>query len=338
MNRENKRIIFRAEETLFFGCRMLTRRTTVTLVCFLGICFLGTGLSFGGIAQTAETPAPLPEKGKIGKGIPEESVITVKAEDIEHAVIKQEEVKLQVHKAIDEIKSLVASLEQEAQAMIISRDRLIQEKMAYQGRKGNQKYLEVLDKEIEAIQEKTDLDNELIETYEDRITVLEDQSKVYADQVVLLTSIFMLDEIISTTPSHAAPEILKEMDLVQNNITEIQDGLKEKSSVVSFFTRRLKEVAEKALVDSEKLDRDLKSETESRGNSEPEKIFLEKQKHIVKLKKAGNEQRITLFQTRLETSKIRYDAGLQAWKNAEIHVAFLTEKVRLLETKQKEGK
>jgi len=59
---------------------------------------------------------------------------------------------------------------------------------------------------------------------------------------------------------------------------------------------------------------------------------------IFKWKRAVNEQRVTLFKTRLETSKIRYSVGLQTWKNAELHAAFLAEKARRFEEKQKEGK
>lgn len=321
---------------MFFRYRMLDRRNIFTLVHYLSICFLCTGLCFHVKAQTIETPAPLSEKGKIGKGTPEGSVITVKAEDIEHAVIREEEVKAQVGKAIDEIKSFMVSLEQEVKSITTSRDRLQQEKNDYQGRNVNQKYLELLEREIEAIKEKIDRDNELTETYEDRISVLQDQAKVYSDQVVLLMSIFMLDDIISVTPYDAAPAILKEIDIAQEKIAEIQEGIKEKSSVVSFFTNRLEEIVDKAFADNQNLVKNLKSEKEGMGKDKLTKKFQEKFDSILKWKKTGNEQRITIFTTRLETAKIRYDVGLQAWKNAEIHTASLAEKVRLLEEKQKE--
>ncbi|MCF6153579.1 MAG: hypothetical protein E3K38_15100 [Candidatus Kuenenia stuttgartiensis] len=314
------------------------KRNTFALVHYLSICFLWTGLCFHGNAQTIETPPPLSEEGKIGKGKPDESVITVKAEDIEHARKKGEEVKAYVGKAIDEIKSFIRSLEQDAKAMALYRDRLRQEKKYYQNKEVNQKFLELLDREIEVVKEKIDIDNEQIETYEDRIAVLHDQTKVYSDLVVLLTLIAKLEEEISTTPYDTTPMIQKEVDIAKNYIAEIQDGIKEKESVVSFFTNRLKEIRDKTFVDEQNLAQDLKSVKEGIGNDELSGKLQEKIESILLLKKAVNEQWVTIFKTRLETSRIRYDIALQAWKNAELNAAFLAEKARHLEEKQKEGK
>lgn len=321
---------------MFFWYRVLDRGNTLTLFHYLSICFLCTGLCFQVNAQTMKTPVPFTEKGKNGKGWREESVITVKAEDIEHAVIKEEEVKEQVGKAIDEIKSFMVNLEQEEKVLALSHDRLQREKNDYQGRKGNPKYLELLEKDIEAMKEKRDIDNELIETYNDRISALHDQAKVYSDQVVHLMSIFLLGDIIAITPHDAIPEILKEIDFAREKITEIQEDVKEKSSVVSFFTNRLKEIVDKAFIDDQKLVKDFKSEKEGMREDEFTKKAQVKFDSIIKWKQAVNGQRITIFKTRLGTSKIRYDVGLQTWKNAEIHTAFLAEKVRCLEERQKE--
>ena len=316
--------------------RMFSKENSFTLVAYTFICFLWTGLCFHLYAQTVETPTPLSEKGKIGKVKLDETGITVKAEDIEQARINEEEVKANVGKSIDEIKSFIISLEQDAKAMGIYRDRLQQDKKDYQNRDANPKSSELLGIEIEVIKEKIDIDNEQIETYEDRITVLHDQSKVYSDQVVLLKSILKLEDAISMTLYDAAPTIRKEVDIAKSCIVAIQDGIKEKASVVSFFTNRLKEIRDKVFVDEQNLAKNLKSVKEGIEDDELTKKLQEKIDSILVWKKAVNGQQISIFKMRLETSKIRYDVALQAWKNAEINVAFLAEKVRRLEEKQKD--
>lgn len=316
--------------------RMPKKSITFWFVRYLSACFLWMGLCIHLYAQTVTTPTPLSEKGKTVKVKFSETGITVKAEDIERVTSKEDEVKAHVGKSINEIKSFIVSLEQDVRAMILYRDRLRQGKKDYQGKQANQKYLELMGIEIKAVEEKIDIDNELIETYEDRITVLQDHQKVYSDQVVLLKSIFMLDDAVSVTPYDAAPVIWEDIDVVTSNIIEIQDGIKEKAAVVSFFTNRLKEIIDKAFVDEQNLAKSLKTAIEGSGNGEFTKKLQEKVESVLQWKKAVNEQRIAIFKTRLETSTIRYDTGLQVWKNAEINLSFLEEKLRRLEEKQKQ--
>lgn len=323
---------------MFLKFGTINKRIPLVLLHYLSICFLWTCLCLHLYAHAAGTPDPLSEKEKTGKVNLDESGITVKAEDIEQARTTEEEVKANVNKAIGEIKSLIVSLEQDATAMTIYRDKLRQEKKDYQGRNINPKFLELLDREIAVVKEKIDIDNEQAETYEDRITVLQDRSKVYSDQVVLLKSIVKLEDAITMTPYDTAPMIRQEIDIAQNRIVEIQDGIKEKASVVSFFTDRLKEIRDKAFVDEQNLATSLKSVKEGIRDDELTKKSQEKIDSILLWEKAVNEQRITIFKTRLETSKIRYDVGLQVWKNTEINAAFLEEKLRRLEEKHKEGK
>ncbi len=320
---------------MFLKYRTFNKRNTFALGRYLSICFLWTTLCFHLYAQTVETQTPFFEMGKFGKSKLEKTGITVKAEDIEWAKTTEEEVKTNVNKSFEEIKSIIVSLEQDAKAMGIYRDRLQQDRKDYQSKEANQKFLELLGIEIEIVKEKIDIDNELIETYEDRITVLHNQSKVYANQVVLLTSIFKLEDAISTTPYDATPTIRKEIDITKSKIIEMQDGIKEKASVVSFFTNRLKEIRDKAFIDEQNLAKRLKSVKEGIGDDELTKKLQEKIDSILLWKKAVNEHRISIFKTRLETSEIRYAVGLQVWKNAGINAAFLEEKLRRLEEKQK---
>lgn len=311
---------------MFFKYRMHIKRNTFVVVSSLCIGFFYTNFCFYGDAQTLETPSF------------QEAIIRVKAEDIDSAVIKEKEMKAEADKAVDETKSFLKDLAQEAQTITISRERLKQEKKELQKRTGNQTYSELLDREIDAMKEKITIDNEQIEAYEDMIAVLQDQSKAYSDQITYLLLIFTLDDEIAVTPYHTISLIQKEIDTAKDQIVEIQDGVKEKALVVSFFTNRLKEITEQAFVDNDNLAKDLKSEREGTGDNEQRKILQDKMESILKWKRAVNEQRITLFKTRLETSKIRYSVGLQTWKNAELHAAFLAEKARRFEEKQKEGK
>jgi len=246
---------------MFFKYRMHIKRNTFVVVSSLCIGFLYTGFCFHVNAQTIETPSF------------KEAIIRVKAEDIESAVIKEEEIKAEAGKAIDEIKSFIGSLEQEAKTITFSRERLKQEKKDFQRQTGRQKYSELFDKEIGTMKEKIDIDNEQIETYEDMITVLHDQSKVYSDQLMHLMSIFTLDDGVPITPYHTVSQIQKEIDAAKDRIVEIQDDVKEKALVVSFFTNRLKEIIEQAFVDNDNLAKDLKSEREGTGEMNREKYY-----------------------------------------------------------------
>lgn len=319
---------------MFLKYSMLKKNISFTFVHYLCICFSWICLCLQLYAQTAV----IPEKEKTGKITFDETGIMVKVEDIEQARINEEEVKAHVGRSIEEIKSLIVNLEQDAKTTGIYLDKLRQEKKDCQGRDVNPKFLELLDREIEVVKEKIDIDHEQIETYEDRLTVLHDQLKVYSDLVVLLESIVKLEDAISTIPYDEAPVIRKDADIAKNYSIEIQDGIKEKESVVSFFTKRVKEIKDKARVDEQNLAKYLKSMKEGTGDEELAGKLQEKIDRILQWKKAVNEQRVTIFQTRLETSRIRYDIGLQAWKNAELNAAFLAEKARRLEERQKEGR
>jgi hypothetical protein len=317
---------------VFLKCSTLRKSISFAFAPYFSICFSWLCLCPHGYTQTTG----ISEERKADKIKFDETDIPVKAEDIEQARINEEEIKTRVSKSIEEIKSLIAHLEQDAKTTGIYLDKLRQEKKDYQGRDVNPKFLELLDREIEVVKEKIDIDHEQIETYEDRITVLHDQLKVYAGLVVLLESIIKLEDSISTIPYDEAPAIRKEADVAKSYIIEIQDSIKEKEAVVSFFTNRVNEIKDKARIDEQNLARYLKSMKEGIGDEKPAGKLQEKIDSILRWKKTVNEQRITIFQTRLETSRIRYDVGLQAWKNAELNAAFLAEKARRLEERQKE--
>ncbi len=319
---------------MFFTYPTLKKSISFAPVHYLIICFLWIYLCLPVYAQTAV----IPEKEKTGKIQFDETGITVKAEDVERAQINEEEVKAGVGKSIQEIRAFIRGLEDDVKAMNNYRDRLLQEKKGYQESGESHAFVELLEREIEGVKEKIDRDNEQIETYEDRITVLQNQLKVNADLVALLTRIGALEDEILMTPDDAAPMIRKETDSAKDYIAEIQESIKEKEAVVSFFTSRLKEIRDKTRNDEQNLAKELISVKEGRRNDELSRKLQEKIDSIVLLKKAVSEQWVTIFKTRLETSKIRYDIGLQAWKNAELNAAFLAEKARRLDERLKERK
>lgn len=260
--------------------------------------------------------------------------VTVKPEDIEKAKIKEEEIKLTVAKSIDAIRSFISDLERDAKAMETHRDKLLQERNNYLSLGANSKYLEVLDKELAVVKEKIDIDNEQIETYKDRIEVLQDQSKAYDEVVILLKSILRLEET-RLTSTEQVPLVKKEADIAKSYIAAVHAGIKEKESVISFFKGRLEEIKIKVSEDEKALAKYLESLKTEIGDTELATTVQKKIDSILLWEKAIGDQWITLFETRLGTSKIRYDKALLELKCAEFNTAFLIEKGKRLEEKLK---
>jgi len=315
---------------MFLKYTMLKKRNIFTFVPFsekgfalyLSIFFLWMGLCIDARAQTIEKKDVEINLSGIG--------ITVTTEDIKKARLKEEEVKTNVAKSMDEINSYISSLERDVKAMDAYLERLRQEKMDYLGKEVSQKLLELLDKELAIVKEKIDIDNEQIETYKDRIEVLRDQSKAYDEIVVLLKSILRLEETLLTSHEQV-PIVRKETDIAKSYITAVQASIKEKESVISFFTNRLEEIKAKVSEDESNLAKYLESLKTEIEDTELVNTIQEKIDSILQWKKAIGAQWITIFETRLGTSRIRYDKAQQELKNAEFNAAFLAEKAKRLE-------
>ena len=315
---------------MFLKYTMLKKRNVFTripfskngLVLYLSICFFWLGLCVDVRAQTIEKKGVEINLSGIG--------ITVTTEDIKKARIKEEEVKINVAKSMDEINSSISNLERDRKAMDAYLERLQQEKIDYLGKEVSQKSLELLDKELAIVKEKIDIDNEQIEAYKDLIEVLHDQSKAYDEIVILLKSILGLEETLLTSHEQV-PIVRKETDIAKSYITAVQAGIKEKESVISFFTNRLEEIKAKVYEDESNLAKYLESLKTEIEDTELVNTIQEKIDSILLWKKAIGAQWITLFETRLGTSRIRYDKALQELKNAEFNAAFLAEKATRLE-------
>ena len=315
---------------MFLKSGTLKKRNTFILAPFLqkglarylSICFLCMGLF-------CNTQAQAMEKRDIEIKLSEMGV-TVTTEDIRKARIKDEEVKTNVAKSMEEINSSIAKAERDVKAMDAYLERLQQEKMDYVGKEVSKKVIELLDKELAIVKEKIDIDNEQIETYKDRIEVLHDQSKAYDEIVVLLKSILRLEETLLTSHEQV-PIVKKEADIAKSYITAVQASIKEKESVISFFANRLEEIKAKVSEDERNLAKYLESLKTEIGDNELVNTIQERIGNILLWKKAIGAQWITIFETRLGTSRIRYDKAQLELKNAEFNTAFLAEKATRLE-------
>ena len=67
--------------------------------------------------------------------------------------------------------------------------------------------------ELGIVKQKADVDNEQILAYKDQIAALQNQSKVYADRVILLSSVIKLAETLAVTSSDQAATTRKEADI-----------------------------------------------------------------------------------------------------------------------------
>ncbi len=303
------------------------KRDFFLLLRYLGICFLWMGICFNVQAQTLEKKAEevkLTEKGTL-----------IKPEDVGNARIKAEEVKTNSEKLIHEIESFIQTLERDAETTAIYLEKLQQEKKNYQDRGANPKFLELLDKELSITREKINVDREQIETYKDRIAAVQNRSKVYNDSVALLESAMKLNETLDSVPLDQVSHIRKEADVAKGYITTAQASLKEKETLVSFFTQELEDVKVRTSGKEQDLIKyleSLKAEIKEAG------LITDVQERInsvILWRKAVNAQWVTIFQTRLETAKTRHDLALQTLKNAEFNVMLLTEKASRLEERLK---
>ena len=171
-----------------------------------------------------------------------ETGIAVKTEDIETARIKAEELKTTQGKSVSEIELVISNLENDAETTAIYLDELQRGRDLFQAKETNPKFLELLDKELKIVKQKIDVDNEQIQAYKDQIAALQNQSKVYADRVILLSSIAKLTETLAVTSSEQAATARKEADIAKGYVTAVQANLKEKETLISHFTRELEDV------------------------------------------------------------------------------------------------
>lgn len=308
--------------------RTFYKRNTFVLLRHLGICFIWICLCANVQSQSLEKKADEVKLAETG--------ITVKAEDIETARIKAEELKTTQGKSINEIERVISNLENDAETTTIYLEELQQAKNLYQTKETNPKFLELLDKELKIVKQKIDVDNEQIQAYKDRIAALQNQSKVYADRLTLLSSVIKLAETLAVTSSDQAATTRKEADIAKGFVTAVQANLKEKETQVSHFTGELEDVKTRLSAKEQDLARSLELVKAEIKDEKLLKTALEKVSTVLMWQKAVNAQWITIFTIRLETAGIRHDEASLALKNAELNSALLAEKASRLEEKTRE--
>jgi len=264
-----------------------------------------------------------------------ETGIAVKTEDIETARIKAEELKTTQGKSVSEIELVISNLENDAETTAIYLDELQRGRDIFQAKETNPKFSELLDKELKIVKQKIDVDNEQIQAYKDQIAALQNQSKVYADRVILLSSIAKLTETLAVTPSEQAATARKEADIAKGYVTAVQANLKEKETLISHFTRELEDVKARLSAKEQDIARNLELIKAEIKDDKLIQTALEKVNNAFVWQKAVNAQWIAIFTLRLETARIRHDEAVQALKNAEFNAVFLDEKARRLEEKRK---
>ena len=312
----------------------LKKGAIFTPLLYLIMCALYANICINVHAQTVNVPTPFPEKGKqeeikLGGGL------IVKTEDSETARIKAEELKTTQGKSINEIELVISNLENDAETTTIYLEGLQRYKKVFQTEETNPKFLELLDKELKVVKQKIDVDNEQIQAYKDQIAAIQNQSKVYADRVILLSSVIKLAETLAVTSSDQAATTRKEADIAKGYVTAVQANLKENETLVSHFIRDLEDIKTRLSAREQDLARNLELIKAEIKDDKLIKTALEKVNNALVWQKAVNAQWITIFTVRLETARIRHNESVQALKNAEFNSAFLAEKARRLEERIK---
>src|SRR3972149_8801274 len=312
---------------MFLKYRTFYKRNTFALLRNLSICFMWICLCATVQALSLEKKADEVKLAETG--------ITVTPEDVENARIKADELKPTQGKSLNEIELVISNLENDAETTTIYLEGLQRNKKVFQTDETNPKFLELLDKELKVVKQKIDVDNEQIQAYKDQIAALQNQSKVYADRVILLSSVIKLAETLAVTSSEQAATTRKEADVAKGYVTAVQANLKEKETQVSHFTRELEDVKTRLSAKEQDLAKNLELIKAEIKDDKLLKTAQEKVSNALMWQKAVNAQWITIFTIRLETAGIRHDEAAQALKNAELNSAFLAEKARRLEERIK---
>ncbi|MCF6159541.1 MAG: mechanosensitive ion channel [wastewater metagenome] len=257
--------------------------------------------------------------------------IKVQPKDVEEARAKAEEIKAYVDKSLHELESFISNLQKDIDATNGYLENLHQDKKSYQTGESDPKFLELLNIELSTIKGKIDVNNELIKAYKDQTSALQDQLKSYTDHVESLESLLQLSQMVAALSLDQIPILKQEADVTRSYITTAYVTLKERDTIVSFFTQELKDVKER--VSDREQDFSEYLETLRIGISVDEHLDIvqEKVDNTLLWKKTIGAQWVTIFTTRLETAKIRYDQARQALKNTELQAAFINEKISYLE-------
>lgn len=288
---------------------LLIRGKILTILLSLSIVLLGVTMPL--CAQPSGT----------GTGI------TIKPEDVALAQKMAGEIKAGIDKSICDINLSLSELQGNTGALTALFDGLKKDKERFEQEHQHPALIEMLEKELKVVEQNVNVNAELIAVYKDAVSAHQSLAKVYDDRVSLLKSGITLSENVAELPAAMISTMKKEADVAKDYISLSQINMKDKEALVSFFTQELEDVKERLSGRVEEVARSLELLVkEVAGNDELVSRMSEKAKDVLFRQKAVNDQWVTVFKIRLETTKVRYDKAVLSLKNAELNADLLMEK------------
>ncbi len=258
--------------------------------------------------------------------------ITIKLEDVALARKMAGEMKAGIDKSIREINRSLSELQGNTGTLTALAEGLKKDKARFEQEQQHHSFIEMLEKELAVIDQNCNVNTELAAIYKDAVNAHQGLAKVYDERVSLLKSGITLYENVAEMPAAQISTMKKEVDVANDYISLSQINMKDKEVLVSFFTQELEDVKERLADRVEDVARSLELLVkEAAGNDELASRMRGKAKDVLSRQKAVNDQWVTVFKTRLATTKVRYDKAVLSLKNAEINAALLTEKCHRLQ-------
>ncbi|MBI5309229.1 MAG: hypothetical protein HZB37_13100, partial [Planctomycetes bacterium] len=299
---------------------LLSRGNILTRLLFFSICLLGVNTPL--YAQPAGVV--MTEGAATG--------ITIKSEDVELAQKMADEIKAGIDKSIRDINFSIGELQDNTGTITALFEGLKKDKERFEQEHQHPAFIEMLEKELKVIEQNVNVNSELIAVYKDSVSAHQGLAKVCDDRVSLLKSGITLSENVAEMPAAQISTIKKEADVAKDYISLSQINMKDKEALVLFFTQELEDIKERLAGRMEDIARNLELLVkEAAGNDELVRRMREKAKDVLSWQKAADGQWITVFKTRLETTKVRYDKAVQSLENAELNANLLKEKFHRLQ-------
>ncbi|MEK7733286.1 MAG: hypothetical protein AAB318_03655, partial [Planctomycetota bacterium] len=299
---------------------LLCREKILTVLFSLSICLLGANMPL--CAQPSGTVMT----AGAGTGI------TIKSEDVALARKMADEIKAGIDKSIREINRSLSELQGNTGTLTALFEGLKKDKEHFEQEHQHPAFIEMLEKELKVIEQNGNVNAELAAVYKDAVSAHQGLAKVYDDRVSLLESGITLPDNVAEMPAALMSTMKKEADVAKDYISLSQINMKDKEALVLFFTQELEDVKERLAGRVEDVASSLELLVkEAAGNDELVSRMREKAKDVVSRQKAVNDQWVTVFKSRLETTKVRYDKAVLSLKNAELNADLLKEKSHRLQ-------
>ncbi|MEK6622929.1 MAG: hypothetical protein AABZ13_10635, partial [Planctomycetota bacterium] len=299
---------------------LLCRGKILTVLFSLLICLLV------GVKPLCAQPSGTVMTAGAGTGI------TIKSEDVALARKMADEIKAGIDKSIRDINRSLSQLQGNTGTLTAFFEGLKKDKEHFEQEHQHPAFIEMLEKELKVIEQNGNVNAELAAVYKDAVSAHQGLAKVYDDRVSLLESGITLPDNVAEMPAALMSTMKKEADVAKDYISLSQINMKDKEALVLFFTQELEDVKERLAGRVEDVASSLELLVkEAAGNDELVSRMREKAKDVVSRQKAVNDQWVTVFKSRLETTKVRYDKAVLSLKNAELNADLLKEKSHRLQ-------